>query len=412
MAKFLLYEGQFGNRPDQQAWLAYGTNPYSKSTQTLRSVTIGSETIKYTNLNTSFVTTDRAGYSNYQPTSPTLKNSSFPVLNCSQGFNLSVRLRIISAFQSGDTNADGLIDRAGFSMILLGSDSQGIELGFWPNEIWAQSDGNGSPLFTHSPTERAFLSTTQWISFDLLVLGNTYYLFANSNVILQGSTKNYQAFNHTAANLPYDPYERSNFLFLGDNSSQASSSTDLASVAVNAADFKSSGNDNVTGGSDDDVINGGAGNDTLQGAGGTDVLIGADGIDQLNGGSGFDRLFGQGSADRFLFDSGTAFSTSAFGIDTLMDFSSGVGDKLVLDKSSFTALRSTAGSGFSVATEFASVASNAEVPGNGALIVYDRSSGSLFYNQNGSSQGLGSGGQFAILLGKHSLSAGNFLIQA
>lgn len=413
MAKLDLYNGQRGNRPDQQEWLAYGTNNTSTCRQTLGSVKIGSETIRFTNLNTSYgtsATTARAGYSNYQPFIPTLKNSSFPELSSGQGFNLTLRLKINSEIHSGDDNGDGLIDRAGFAVILLDSDQKGIELGFWTDEIWAQQDG--SNLFTHSPSERAFLSTSQWVSYDLLALNNTYYLSANSNVILQGSIKDYRTFDHIAAGLPYNPYKQPNLLFLGDNTSRASSSTDLARIVINSADLNSSGNDNVTGGSADDVINGGAGNDILHGGGGSDVLIGGDGIDWLNGGSGSDRLFGQGNADRFLFDSGAAFRPSAFGIDTLMDFVSADGDRVVLDKTSFTALISAVGNGFSVAREFANVASIAEGASRRALIVYDRSSGGLFYNQNGTASGFGSGGQFASLLGTPSLTAGDFVIQA
>lgn len=374
-------------------------------------MTIGSETIRFTNLNTSYgttATTARAGYSNYQAYSPSLKNSSFPVLTRSQGFNLSFRLRINSETHNSN-------DRAGFSVTLLGSDKWGIELGFWTGEIRAQRDG--SNLFTHesitSPTaESAFLSTQQWISSDLLVLGNRYYLSSNSSVILQGAAKNYQAYVPPAG-LPYDPYEQANFLFLGDNTSQASSNTDLASVAISTADLKSTGNDTVTGSSTDDVINGGAGNDFLHGGGAADVLIGGAGNDTVNGGSGSDRLFGQGDADRFLFDSGSAFSTADFGIDTLMDFSSGELDKVVLDKTSFIALKSLAGNGFSTATEFAGLGSAAEAATSGALIVYDRSSGGLYYNTNGTTSGFGSGGQFATVLGKPTtFGAGDFLIQA
>jgi Ca2+-binding RTX toxin-like protein len=413
MANSLLYDSSLTSTPDEQGWLAYATTNPLNTRQSLGSETNASGgTIRYTRLDTLYsttATTGRAGYSNDQPLSPSLVKNTFPVLNRSLGFNLSFRLRINAETHSSDVNGDGLIDRAGYSVTLLGSDRKGVELGFWKNEIWAQQDG--TRLFTHSLTERALRATTQWLSYDLLMVGDKYYLSANSKVILQGTTKNYGAFNHVAAGLPYDPYEQPNVLFLGDNTSSAGSSSDLASLAINTADLKSTGNDRVAAGSGNDVINGGEGNDSLHGGGGGDVLIGAGGADSLNGGQGFDRLFGQAGADRFVFDSGAIFTSGAFGIDTIMDFVTGEADHIVLDKTSFTALTSAAGNGFSVPAEFSSVALSTLAATSAALIVYDTSTGGLYYNQNGNAAGFGIGGQFATLLGHPSLSAADFIIQ-
>jgi len=48
-------------------------------------------------------------------------------------------------------------------------------------------------------------------------------------------------------------------------------------------------------------------------------------------------------------------------------------------------------------TQFANVASDADVDGSSALIVYSQATGGLFYNQNGTGAGLGAGGEFAVL---------------
>jgi RHS repeat-associated protein len=104
-------------------------------------------------------------------------------------------------------------------------------------------------------------------------------------------------------------------------------------------------------------------------------------------------------------------SEDAIGSDRITDFGLN-SDKLLLDKTTFTALRSVAGSGFNVAADFASVADDAAVPTNGAFVVYSRATGNLFYNQNGTSTGLGSGAQFATLVGMPILTANDFLIQA
>jgi Ca2+-binding RTX toxin-like protein len=160
------------------------------------------------------------------------------------------------------------------------------------------------------------------------------------------------------------------------------------------------GNDSVSGGSSGETIFGGSGNDILNGYGGDDILNGGIGTDTLNGGSG---------NDRFVFDTDSVFSLSSIGIDSIQDFTVG-SDKIVLDKTTFTALRSNAGNGFSVASDFATVTTDTAAATSSAAIVYNSASGRLFYNQNGSLQEFGSGGQFATLL-RPSLTAGDFIVQ-
>ncbi|MFM7447577.1 MAG: hypothetical protein ACKO24_03130 [Leptolyngbyaceae cyanobacterium] len=112
-----------------------------------------------------------------------------------------------------------------------------------------------------------------------------------------------------------------------------------------------------------------------------------------------------------LFDTGAAFNSSDIGLDTLVDFTPTV-DRIILDKTSFTALTSAVGNGFSLATEFATVTTDSAVAASPARIVYNTSNGGLFYNQNGSATGLGTGAQFASLLGNPVITAANFVIQA
>jgi RTX calcium-binding nonapeptide repeat (4 copies) len=400
MAQTVLYNGTLNSTPDQQGWLAFGTTPTSIATQTVQSgaTTLGSSGV------------GRGGYSNYRPTQASLVNAAFPILNRTQGYSVSFQMRLNSESHSSDSNGDGLSDRAGFSLTALSSDRQGIELGFWSNEIWAQRGGTGSTLFTHDPTKRAFFSTTRLVNYDLLVLGNNYYLSANNSIILQGALQNYTAFNASAAGLPYNPYTTPNFLFLGDNTSSGASNSTIAKFAVNTANLGTANNDSLSGTVGDDVINGLAGNDTLQGGNGNDTLIGGDGNDNLIGGWGDDRLVGENGSDSFFFDTNTAFTASAIGLDTLLDFN-GTYDRIVLDKTTFTALSSGAGQGFSKASDFAVVSSAAAIATSSARVVYNSSSGELFYNQNGSAAGLGTGAQFATLLSAPTLSASNFYIQ-
>jgi Ca2+-binding RTX toxin-like protein len=160
---------------------------------------------------------------------------------------------------------------------------------------------------------------------------------------------------------------------------------------------------------------GNSGNNLLKGLGGNDILLGEAGNDTLVGGSGNDILTGGDGADQFLFGSGAAFATSAFGVDTLADFIRG-SDKIALSKTSFNAL-STAVNTNLQAGEFAAIdttlANEVTLAGSSsAKIVYNLSTGNLFYNQNGATDGLGAGVLFATLTETPLLDASDFLVQA
>jgi Ca2+-binding RTX toxin-like protein len=174
------------------------------------------------------------------------------------------------------------------------------------------------------------------------------------------------------------------------------------------------GNIDGTGNKLDNTINGSGSDNTLQGKDGKDTLTGGLGNDILVGGTGTDVLSGNGGNDRFTFDTGAAFDSTTIGLDQVKDFINfGLEhDRIVLDKTTFTALKSVAGDGFSVASEFASVGSFSDVGTSNALIVYDSSTGGLFFNQNGAAAGFGTGSQFASISGHPALSAADFVIQA
>jgi Ca2+-binding RTX toxin-like protein len=143
-------------------------------------------------------------------------------------------------------------------------------------------------------------------------------------------------------------------------------------------------------------------NNNLSGLGGNDNLNGGEGRgnDTLNGGSGNDTLTGGFGSDQFLFN--TALATA--NVDRITDFSIFYNDKIVLDKSVFSALE-TLPNNVLLATDFAviDVAPGAEVvaAGNNAdEIVYNNRTGNLFYNPNNKASGFGQGGgRFATIVG-------------
>ncbi|MBE9105490.1 choice-of-anchor D domain-containing protein [Nostoc cf. edaphicum LEGE 07299] len=187
-------------------------------------------------------------------------------------------------------------------------------------------------------------------------------------------------------------------------------STQTYISTANTVTFLNDLNNNISGFyTSNDVINGQGGNDTINGSGGDDLLRGGTGNDLLIGGQGNDTLVGGAGADSFLYDTNSIFNSAVVGIDTIADFNRSQGDKIILDKTTFTAITSVVGTGFSNASDF-QISSLGAL--SNAVIVYDRMTGQLFYNQNGSAAGFGSGGQFAQLTGAPYIAASDFIIQA
>ncbi|MEH2326521.1 MAG: hypothetical protein V7K32_23755 [Nostoc sp.] len=203
------------------------------------------------------------------------------------------------------------------------------------------------------------------------------------------------------------------FDVLDANSTQArifnkNTVTFLNDLNNNITGFDNS-NDVINGQGGNDIINGLSGNDVLRGGSGDDILIGGEGNDTLVGGVGNDILIGGVGADKFLYNTDAAFALSAVGVDAIADFKSSEADKIILDKTTFSAITSTPGTGFSNINDFKITSSGAT---STAKIIYDAVSGQLFYNQNGSAAGFGSGGLFATLTGAPTLSASDFIVQA
>lgn len=107
-------------------------------------------------------------------------------------------------------------DRAGFSVIVLSADKRGIELGFWTNRIWAQ----GGPSFTQA--EGVTVTTTGLVTYTLDITNTSYALAADGAPIVNGPLRDYSSFGY--------PYTTPNFLFLGDDTTSAQASMQLALV--------------------------------------------------------------------------------------------------------------------------------------------------------------------------------------
>ncbi len=209
----VLYDAAGGLTPDQSPWgwtyQAVGpvTPTFSGGATTLN--TTGSDNFQ-------------AGFAKFAPNA----------LNAALGYTVRFDIKTLTEDHSNsasDKNSDGLSDRAGVAIIVLGSDHRGVELDIWQNEIWAQQV---SPLFTHSQTiERGFMDTTASGSgvsnldrYDLKVSGSTYNLYVNgsSSSLISGVLKDYSAGPAI--------YSSSNFLFVGDNNTTSRGSFQLSHV--------------------------------------------------------------------------------------------------------------------------------------------------------------------------------------
>jgi len=174
------------------------------------------------------------------------------------------------------------------------------------------------------------------------------------------------------------------------------------SVAVNRLDGQG-GNDLVTGL---------GGNDILAGGEGRDRVFGGSGNDSISGGLGRDKLRGDEGSDRFIFDTGKVFNSDTIGSDRMIDFKRGE-DKIVLDQTTFTQISIRL---FDSRVTFSSVGNIRQAENSSSLVTYIRSTGNLFYNENGSKEGFGSGGIFASIRKPGSangnLGVSDFTIQA
>jgi Ca2+-binding RTX toxin-like protein len=168
--------------------------------------------------------------------------------------------------------------------------------------------------------------------------------------------------------------------------------------------------DVINGQGGNDTINGRSGNDLLRGGTEDDVLIGGAGNDTLTGNAGNDVLIGGKGADSFFYNTFNYFTTTDIGEDLITDFKHSEGDKIVLSQGTFGTITSNQGIGLSNASDFTIVTTNIEAT-RSASLVYNSSTGQLFYNPNGTESGFGGGGLLTQLTANSILTATDFVIQ-
>ena len=182
---------------------------------------------------------------------------------------------------------------------------------------------------------------------------------------------------------------------------------------------------NLAGGAGNDIVRGAAGNDALYGDNGVDQLYGGLGTDLIYGGTGNDKLYGEDGNDKLYGETGLdalsgglgndvfIFNTSlsaTTNVDTIADFSRVAGntDKIWLDDDIFI--------GLGVVTQTTTLGTGAFCAGTVATsasqhIVYDRTTGNLFYDADGAG-GVAQVKIAVIGVGGMALNASDFAVVA
>ena len=168
----------------------------------------------------------------------------------------------------------------------------------------------------------------------------------------------------------------------------------LGNVSVPSAPFEFS----LQNGTQGTLDNGSSNPNTFLGTSGNDDLTGSYLDEFFDGKEGVDTITGLGGADTYIFSTRPTFVAAT--ADHLTDYTSSDGDIIKISASAF-------GSGLSstvvptlglvdntlIDTELAL----SSALSTDSLFVYDRSSGYLYWNQNGAGSGSGTGGVFAVL---------------
>ena len=296
-----------------------------------------------------------------------------------------------------------------------------------PNAIAAAQDNffysvmsyTASPWSAHGDNYASFYPTTP-MYYDLLAIeamyGRRAYNTGNNIYTFNDGVKYWQALHDTAGTdlIVYNGAEN-----ITINLNQGTFSTLSEAIAFRrpggAAVFSKAtvtigpgvviesarggnGSDTLIGTNTANSLSGMAGNDSLNGAGGNDTLSGYIGNDTLRGGLGNDKLYGGANNDYFVFNTRPNSSTN---FDTIMDYSAPQ-DQIHLENAIFTRLGSAGllSSAF-FRPYYRALDSN-------DFIMYDRASGRLSYDSDGS--GAGAIVLIAVLYNKPVLTSSEFSV--
>lgn len=229
-----LYNGIGLPENNTPQWLIPGAIASNGSLTTVKANTVaGGIQVDSNGIGLNGKTAEYSGYSNYNPLTGNFVNSNFPNLARNIGYSVFFKMALDTINDFSDTNNN---NRAAFSITAISSDLQGIEIGFDQEQIFAQNSN-----FQQVAAETQSFNTNIFTNYQLVISGNTYNLLANSGSgfasVINGSLRSYN-FNPASSNPPlglFNPYQISNFLFLGDNTGQAHATFTLGETSVESA---------------------------------------------------------------------------------------------------------------------------------------------------------------------------------
>lgn len=292
---------------------------------------------------------------------------------------------------------------------LLGNDGNDTLSGGAGNDTL--NGGNGSDSMTGGAgSDIYYVNSTadKVIEADASSTGGVDCVYSYlANYVLGANVENGRLVLSTAASLTGNALNNLIYAGAGNNVLSGGTGTDTVSYAYASAAIKAnlalvttqatlgSGSDtfssieNLYGSNYNDTLSGSSGANLLYGAAGNDVLSGASGNDTLRGGAGNDKLTGGAGVDIFRFDVALDAATNK---DTVVDFSL-ADDVIQLENAVFSKLLTTGALSASMFRTGAGVKTAAD---SNDFIIYDRTTGALYYDADGSATG-SSAIQFAII---------------
>jgi len=209
--EFVLYDAAWGGPPSDQGWWFLCDPLDAATSESFGELSVAMDTLPATSW--------KAGYFTQEPlTGERFRHPNLPQLDSASGFVVGISLAV-------EKEKHLRPDRAGLSLLILCSDGQAIELGFWRDEIWAQGD-QGRVLFQDSKQETAAVQAGEaGIRLEVRIQGGRYTVVRSDRELLSGPLRNYSAFGAF-------PYTARNMIFVGDNTSSAGARFRLERVAV------------------------------------------------------------------------------------------------------------------------------------------------------------------------------------
>lgn len=214
----VLYTGTLGTTPDAQGWTFAPFLPGDPGAGN-QSFVNGATLLQTTGKSDGTATGDNGIHAGYSRISPT-------ILDNAAGYTIRFDVGLLAESHAANSS------RAGLSVIVLGSDHRGVELGFYPDQIFSQSTS-----FTQAET--GAFNTTPSTSYFLQMSNATgYKLFAGVNPVgnvsavplISGVLRDYSQ-SGAVPNVYLTP----NFLFVGDDTTRAQAVATFSRFEVNPA---------------------------------------------------------------------------------------------------------------------------------------------------------------------------------